>query len=295
LYNDILLTEKISYENAIDTSVLLCYAGSDLPISVDTWKNLSVSADYEDYSLTMNCAFNGETFTPGVENAKKIVQYDDITIAIHQAEATPEYDVSYSAIFEYRNVWYELHTYSNDENCIYEILQSILDTPDTKVENNPDDGKIFPEILGFNDYYVKAEETTYGFVNRKYYTQIDGSEICIAEVFGYVVPGPEIYSKDLNDDGINELICNCIYGTGAQRVYIYRNNNGNIERGHLSYDLWNSSLFPGISNQGSSYIQEKYIEETNTYEIKYPTEAGEKSVIFENLDMFEFQEFIEEK
>ena len=41
---------------------------------------------------------------------------------------------------------------------------------------------------------------------------------------------PEAYSfVDMDGDGISELICNYQYGTGAERVIIYRNNNGTIE------------------------------------------------------------------
>ena len=83
-------------------------------------------------------------------------------------------------------------------------------------------------------------------------------------------------------------------GTGAERVYIYRNNNGVIEKGYLSYDLWDEAMFPGITNRGSSYIQENYIAETNTFEISYPTETGTETIVLENTDMFEFQEFVEE-
>ncbi len=31
------------------------------PINVDAWKTLSVSNNYKDCSVTLNCAFNGET------------------------------------------------------------------------------------------------------------------------------------------------------------------------------------------------------------------------------------------
>ena len=129
---------------------------------------------------------------------------------------------------------------------------------------------------------------------QKYYAEVDGEEKCIAQVFGYAVPGPEVYSRDLDGDGVSELICNCIYGTGARRVYIYRNNAGVIEIGRLNYDLWDSTMFPGITNMGSSYIEENYIAETNTFEIMYPTEEGSERVVIEDMDMFEFEEFVEE-
>lgn len=290
VYEDVLLVENISYENAIGTTVQLCYDGTDLPLNVDGWKELSVSANYEDYALTMNCTFNGETLTVNEENIEKTIQYGEIPIYIYKAETMAEYDVSYYAVFEYRNVWYELRTFSNHEECIYEILQSVLGTSNT-IENANSDENDLGEMLGYDTYYVKMEETTTGFVNRKYYTEIGGLEVCIAEVFGYVVPGPDVYTKDLDGDGINELICNCIYGTGAERVYVYRNNNGVIEKGHLSYDLWDKTMFPNIVNRGSAYIQERYVAESNMFEIIYQTETSYEKIDLKNIDMFEFEAF----
>lgn len=294
IYEGVLLAENISYEDATDTNIFLCYSGTDLPLSVDDWKTLSVSANYEDYDMTLNCAFNGETFTVNEENAIDIIQYGDTTIHIYKAETTSEYDLAYYAVFEYQNVCYELRTYSNEKERIYDILQAVLGIPDDSSENTFDSEHNFIDVLGYSDYYVKMEQNTPGFVIQKYYTEIEGVETCIAEVFGYVVPGPEVYSKDLDGNGTNELICNCIAGTGAGRVYVYRNDNGVIEKGRLSYDLWDSKLFPGITNRGSSYIQEKYIFENDTFEITYPTETGIESIILEDMDMFEFQQFVEE-
>lgn len=130
-----------------------------------------------------------------------------------------------------------------------------------------------------------------GFIIQKYYAEVDGVEKCIAQAHGYVVPGLEVYSRDLAEDGVCELICNCIYGTGAERVYIFRNNDGIIEKGRISYDLWHDT---GITNIGSSYIQENYIAETNTFEIVYQTKEGPETIVIEDMSVFEFEEFVEE-
>ncbi len=294
IYEGVLLAENISYEEATDTHIQLCYSGTGLPISVDDWKTLSVSANYEDYDVTLNCAFNGEVFTVNEENAIDIVQYGDTTIHIYKAETTSEYDLAFYAVFEYQNVCYELRTYSNDKDCIYDILQAVLGVPDDESENTSNSEYSFADVLGYSDYSVQVEQNMPGFIIQKYYIEVEGIETCIAQVFGYAVPGPEVYSIDLDGDGINELICNCMAGTGAERVYVFRNNDGVIERGWLSYDLWDATMFPGISNRGSAYIQEKYIVETNTFKIAYPTETGIESIILKDMDMFEFQEFVEE-
>ena len=293
-YEGVLLAENISFANADDTSILLRYNGDGLPLSSEDWKTLSVSASYENYDMTLNCAFNGESFTMNGEEPIDIIQYGDTNIQIYQGETTPEYELTYYAVFEYQNVYYELKTYSNDEKCIYEILQAVLGETEENSKTISNGEHNFTEVLGYSDYYVTVEETMPGFIIQKYYIKEDGVETCIAQVFGYAVPEPEVYSKDLDGDGVNELICNCIYGTGAERVYVFRNNNGVIERGYLSYDLWDSIMFEGITNRGSSYILENYIVETNTFEIEYPTDAGSKTMVIEDMDMFEFEKFVEE-
>jgi len=294
VYEGELLVEKISYEGASDTNMLLCYTGNDLPISSDEWKTLSVSASYEDYDITLNCAFNGETFTANGETAIETIQYGDTTIQIYQGETTPEFELTYYAVFEYQNVCYELKTYSNDKECIYEILQAVLGVNEENSESSSNGEHDFTDVLGYSDYHVTVDQNMPGFIIQKYYAEIDGAEKCIAQIFGYVVPGPEVYSRDLDGDGINELIANCIYGTGAERVYVFRNNDGIIEKGYLSYDLWDDTMFPGIGNRGSSYIQENYIAETNTFEIVYPTEMGSETIVIEDMELFEFEEFVEE-
>lgn len=293
-YDGELLAEKISYEDARDTNILLCYTGNDLPLSSEEWKTLSVSASYEEYDMTLNCAFNGETFTVNGEKVIDTIQYGDTTIQIYQGETTTEFELTYYAVFEYQNVCYELKTYSNDKERIYEILQAVLGISEEQSDNSSNGEHDFTDVLGYSDYHVTVDQNMPGFIIQKYYAEVDGAKKCIAQVFGYAVPGPDVYSRDLDEDGISELICNCIYGTGARRVYIYRNNDGVIEIGRLSYDLWDSTMFPDISNMGSSYIEENYIAETNTYEIVYPTEKGSETIVIEGIDMFEFEEFVEE-
>ena len=290
-YEGELLIDRIACEGVDDADIQLCYTGNELPLSSDSWKTLSLSASYEDGDVTMNCAFNGETFTADRENAVEVIRYGDTTIEIYQEETESESEVTYYAVFEYQNVCYELKTYSNEKDFLYEILQTVLGENGKESENISGDNHNFPDVLGYRDYYVTVEQTMPGFIIQKYYAEVEGAEKCLAQVYGYVVPGPEVYSKDLDCDGINELICNCIAGTGAERVYIFRNNNGVIERGYISYERWRDT---GITNIGSSYIQENYIAESNTFEIVYQTEAGTETIVIEDLDVFVFEEFAEE-
>ena len=203
-YEGELLVEKISYEGASDTNILLCYTGNDLPLSSDEWKTLSVSASYEDYDMTLNCAFNGETFITSGEKAIDTIQYGDTTIQIYQGETTPEFELTYYAVFEYQNVCYELKTYSNDKERIYEILQTVLGVNEEDSESSSIGEHGFTDVLGYSDYHVTVDQNSPGFVIQKYYAEVDGVEKCIAQVFGYAVPGPEVYSRDLDENGIKK-------------------------------------------------------------------------------------------
>ncbi len=213
------------------------------------------------------------------EEAVATIPYEDITVCVFQKEIKTSHEYAFVADFAYKGVMYSLELNTNDDAYIYEMVETIIGESDKHV---------FSDVLGFDTYYVKAEEVSKGFVNWKYFTEFNGVETCIAEVFGDMVMKPEIYQRDLDGDGVEELICNSMYGTGARRVYVYRKHNGSIEVGSLCYDLTDESMFSGISNQGSSYIQEVYHPETGTFEISYPTEEGTKSVIFQNIEWVEF-------
>lgn len=213
------------------------------------------------------------------EDAIATIPYRDTTIYVFQKEIESSHEHTFEAFFEYKGIDFSLAIDTNDEAYIYEMVETIL---------GESEGHVFSDILGFDSYYVKAEEPFKWFVNWKYFVEINGVETCIAEVFGDTVTKPEIYQKDLDEDGIAELICNSMYGTGARRVYIYRNHDGVIEVGYFCYDLTDESLFPGITNQGSSYIQEIYYPENEIFEISYPTEDGTKSILLQDIEWVEF-------
>ena len=86
-----------------------------------------------------------------------------------------------------------------------------------------------------------------------YYVEMNGEDVCVAEQFGF--DEPESWSRDLDGDGVPELICNNTYGDGAQLVSVYRNNNGVIEEGSIqwSYDRekfgWANIGEGGVSSQ----------------------------------------------
>ncbi|MBR2045097.1 MAG: hypothetical protein IJ958_03055 [Agathobacter sp.] len=216
------------------------------------------------------------------EEAIATIPYGNSNIYLFPKEVEEESEYSFEAVMEYEGVYYKASIDINNEERIFEMFDTILGEAQSH---------LFESVLGYDSYYVIAEEVWNGFVNWKYYVEIDGAEICLAEVFGYTSSKPQVYQNDLDGDGVAELICNSMYGTGAARVYIFRNHNGAIEVGYLCYDLYDESRFPGITNRGSSYIQESYHPENQTFVISYPIEDGTKSVILEDMKWVEFVPF----
>ena len=85
-------------------------------------------------------------------------------------------------------------------------------------------------LIGFDDCYCEGYMDVIGHCNWTIYNG-DGEEIACQ--FGYdCEDGPDCYAADIDGDGADELICNCTYGAdGAQRVFIFENNDGVIEVG----------------------------------------------------------------
>lgn len=89
--------------------------------------------------------------------------------------------------------------------------------------------------------------------------------MCVAEQFGY--DGPEAWSRDLDGDGVPELICNYTYGDGAQHVIVYRNNNGIIENGGIRWSYYEEKFgWTDIGMGGiSSMPVERYDPERSVF------------------------------
>lgn len=278
-YDGVLLIEKIPFTGAYKTNIQLCYNG-DAPLHAPGWKNLSFSANYDTYEVTVACTFDA----PAPEKKEKATRelfYGDTKVSVYKMEGKETYEAAYYAAFSYDGVFYEVRTNSDDAEKIYEVLETVLGKPGEKADTSSEKAdtpkmpqstreNTFTDILGFSGYYVKIEETAPGFIIWKYFAETAEGEKCIAEIFGYAAPPePEGYSVDIDGDGINELITNCLFGTGAQRVYIYRNHGGVIEKGWLSYDRGNEELFPGMHDWGANAVNEKYNPETGVFEIEY--------------------------
>lgn len=293
LYGDTLLVEKLVSPDAENTTILLSHEETESLSDTSGWKTVSVSAQYPDYSVLMTCSFQGDEEHSAAPEPIDTLLYGDTAVLLYQDEPTTEFAYIYRAAFEYEGVFYDLSTRSNDPERIYELLDSVLSgSSAVKTEEAP---QTFASILGFSDYHVTVEESTPGFFIWRYYAEADGETKCIASMSGYVgVEGdPEAYSTDLDNDGVTELICNTVYGTGAERVSVFRNNNGVIEEGLiLEKELgtqFNMSLL-----WGSGSISEKYDPAQNAFVVTGPDEDGNPMTVsfLYDLKFFYFYPYV---
>ena len=96
-----------------------------------------------------------------------------------------------------------------------------------RIEGSPE-GKDF---MGLGDYRIDTLILHTSATKILLFVTCEDDRV-VAECGRNIAPygEPEAFSfVDMDGDGISELICNYQYGTGAERVIIYRNNNGTIE------------------------------------------------------------------
>ncbi len=68
----------------------------------------------------------------------------------------------------------------------------------------------------------------------------------------------------------------------------WRRSEEAIQATASKYGKYCYSIAYGITNCGSSYIQESYHPEHETFEVAYPTEEGTKSVLLQDIEWVEF-------
>lgn len=100
---------------------------------------------------------------------------------------------------------------------------------------------------------------------RRYYAIVNGQEKIIGESFNFVI---DDHAIDLDGDGSKELVCSCTYGgSGTQRVYIFRRNGSEIERGQLDYDKLGLT---GWSQWGNMSSANYYDVKRGAFIVEYP-------------------------
>lgn len=113
---------------------------------------------------------------------------------------------------------------------------------DSQVSQVSQDAQItLGPLLGFTNCYCTGEFGDYDYGTWSFYNEND-ELIAMQFAFG-AADGPCYYLRDLDGDGSEEMICECIYNAdGAQRVFIYRNNNGVVEVGVFDEDRMSEEL-----------------------------------------------------
>ena len=94
---------------------------------------------------------------------------------------------------------------------------------------------MFGDALGYEKCYCESVSLAGPWIEWNLYNE--NGEM-IAMQFGFNDYEPYLYPLDLDGDGEDELISSCVYGgDGANRVFVYRNNNGEIEVGVYVTDM----------------------------------------------------------
>jgi len=124
------------------------------------------------------------------------------------------------------------------------------------------------EVMGLA-YHCSDEELVPGHYMRSYYTNLNGENILIAESFGFDI---DDHIVDLDDDGVTELVCNCVYGGDlVARVYVFRRNGNAIERGCVDYDKLHLNAW---DNRGMASTAEWYDPESGSINVEYASLAS---------------------
>lgn len=252
-YSGVLLAENLDFSGEGAAIELSCRGGGvDDP---KDWESLSVSADYPDCTVVLNCSFSGKTEGGNAPENAEIATFGDVSAAIYSMPPEPGFEHVRRAVFECEGVDYELLARSNGADRVYELLERLVGTAEVMANLNTEYG-IFTDVLGFNECKIKIEETAPHFFTWYFYTEIDGEVVQIAEMFGRFGDDiPKAYSFDLDGDGVNELICNCTAGDGWQSVIVYRRRGEKVERGCIRDEFYDAL---GALDFGPGAITERY-------------------------------------
>lgn len=258
-YGGNLLAERLVASGARTTIIQLSYAkGGDISDPA-AWDTLSITGDYNGQDFTLDCNFDGARNRRDTAGAYTVAQYGDVEVAIYREESDWGGPYLYRAEFILDGVAYGLSIRSDGLEDIYAYLDMVLGEP-------KDDGSvILTGVLGFDVCHVEMEEICPGQYDWRYYVEVDGEDVCVAEQFGFHVP--EVWSRDLDGDGVPELICNSTYGDGVQEAIVYRNNDGVIEEGRIRWSYYGERFgWTDIGEGGvSSRPEERYDPERGVF------------------------------
>ena len=291
-YGGGLLVESLVPPGANLTNIRLVYAkGGDISDPAD-WSNLTIMGEYNGKDFALDCDFDSEVNKKDPIGAYDMTQYGDVEVAIYREESDWSDPYIYRAEFTLDGVTYALSIHSDNPEDIYAYLDMVLG--ESKGGEVPS-GAILTDVLGFDVCRIEMEEIVPYQYEWHYYVEVDGEDMCVAEQFGY--DDPEAWSRDLDGDGVPELICNCTYGDGVRNVIVYRNNNGVIEEGGIRWSYYVEKF--GWTNIGESGVSsmplERYDPERGVFTATdYYTNGYDNPVTVEfddGLEPFDFLPF----
>ena len=144
----------------------------------------------------------------------------------------------------------------------------------------------FNDIMGYSGFYIYDETD---FMPYEFFYAIeDGQSFCIAESWGCLED--DNYVVDINRDGENELICNVIYGDGAQSTVVYYKNNGEILSGFADDMLDHEYVYKGVGSIASLYLPDENVVEIFYWEEDMQDRKSDKYKI--DLDKIDFYPFV---
>lgn|GEM_PF-5715493 len=144
-------------------------------------------------------------------------------------------------------------------------------------------------VMGFDEWYGECETDEYGFSCWTFY---NSDEEVIGEQFGWdCADYPRVYIRDFDGDGVNDLLCADTFNAdGADRLYIYRMNNGVIEEGFVDY----MSLETKYGLEGELCVMaynEYYDESSDRMFFEYYYAQSGDGIYDITLDDFTFYEY----
>lgn len=143
------------------------------------------------------------------------------------------------------------------------------------------------KLFDFNECNVVEKDGKWLYINS------DG--VIVGECFGYI--NPDTYLVDIDGDGADELVCNCInMGDGVRRVFVYRYNDGVVECGTWDLQLVCSEL--GISGSETRPSSTYYSQEDNDViiEISYMNKSEDETInVYDEVYHIGFDTFVFDK
>jgi len=122
------------------------------------------------------------------------------------------------------------------------------------------------KLFGLDGYYTEEEPIKDYFVKRTYFIADAGNECFykVGESWGFEI---EDYETDIDGDGLDELVCNCVWGgDGVREVYIYKIADGCLYIGTVDRK---SSQIPEYCNNTASSFQSWYVKSKDSLYVQY--------------------------